>query len=86
MILSTDNGGIPAHGGYDWPLRGHKGTLWEGGVRGVAFVRGSMLEKKGTICKEMLHVTDWYPTLINLAGTFRRIFPDAIVLFSIFLS
>ncbi|XP_078360451.1 arylsulfatase B-like [Oculina patagonica] len=68
MIVTTDNGGIPPHGGYNWPLRGHKGSLWEGGVRGVGFVHGKMLQKTGVKCTELLHVTDWYPTLLSLAG------------------
>ena len=68
MIVSTDNGGIPSSGGYNWPLRGHKDSLWEGGVRGVGFVHGKMLQRTGVKCKELLHVTDWYPTLLYLAG------------------
>ena len=68
LIVSTDNGGIPEAGGYNWPLRGHKGSLWEGGVRGVGFVHGKMLQKTGIKCKELFHVTDWYPTLLYLAG------------------
>ena len=75
LIVSTDNGGIPAHGGYDWPLRGHKGSLWEGGVRGVGFVHGKMLQRTGIKCKELFHVTDWYPTLLYLAGEFISFLP-----------
>ncbi|CAH3145265.1 unnamed protein product, partial [Porites evermanni] len=69
-IITTDNGGNLDKGGYNWPLRGQKTDLWEGGVRGVGLVHGTMFQKTGVKCKELLHVTDWYPTLVNLAGKF----------------
>ena len=68
LIVTTDNGGAPDDGGYNWPLRGEKGSLWEGGVRGVGFVHGNMLQRTGVTCSELFHVTDWYPTLLYLAG------------------
>ena len=71
-IVTTDNGGNPSKGGYNWPLRGKKRDFWEGGVRGVGLVHGRMLQKTGVKCKELLHVTDWYPTLVNLAGKLKK--------------
>ncbi|XP_071494944.1 arylsulfatase I-like isoform X2 [Diadema antillarum] len=72
IVFSTDNGG-PAHGfdrnyASNWPLRGVKHTLWEGGVRGAGLIWGAPIEKPGRRSDGMMHVCDWMPTLYELAG------------------
>lgn len=77
LIFSTDNGG-PADG-YDrnmasnWPLRGTKGTLFDGGVRGIGVVSGGMVPSsmRGTVLTGLIHVTDWYHTILRYASSSR---------------
>ncbi|HEX3868958.1 MAG TPA: sulfatase-like hydrolase/transferase [Pirellulales bacterium] len=66
IVFSADNGGPPP--GDNTPLRGFKGSIYEGGVRGCAFANWPAHIPAGARIKEPMHVIDWYPTLIKLAG------------------
>jgi arylsulfatase A-like enzyme len=66
ILFSSDNGGpLPNSNG---PLRAGKGTLYEGGVRVPAFANWQGVLKPGGVVNEPLHMVDWYPTLVGLAG------------------
>jgi arylsulfatase A-like enzyme len=69
FLFSSDNGG-PAPGQVtdNGRLRGAKGGLYEGGVRVPAFATWQGRIKAGTVVQAPLHVVDWYPTLLKLAG------------------
>ncbi|XP_066269874.1 arylsulfatase B-like isoform X10 [Branchiostoma lanceolatum] len=72
IIFTTDNGGPAA--GFDmnyasnWPLRGVKNTLWEGGVHGTGFVHSPLIKQPKRTTHELLHVCDLLPTIYTLAG------------------
>ena len=70
VVFSSDNGGSFMVGGFNYMYRGGKSTGWEGGVRVPGFVRAP--ESFGFWTEEdfggMVHVADWMPTLVGLAG------------------
>eukprot|EP01006_Ploeotia_vitrea_P034029 TRINITY_DN6568_c0_g1_i1.p1 TRINITY_DN6568_c0_g1~~TRINITY_DN6568_c0_g1_i1.p1 ORF type:complete len:550 (+),score=34.63 TRINITY_DN6568_c0_g1_i1:42-1652(+) len=69
FLFQTDNGG-PIGAARNYPLRGGKFTLWEGGLRGNAFITGPLVPKsaRGTKWHGLMHESDWYPTLLSLAN------------------
>jgi arylsulfatase A-like enzyme len=69
FIFSSDNGGpAPGRVTSNGPLHGAKATLYEGGVRVPAFATWQNHIKPGSVVDAPLHIVDWYPTLLKLAG------------------
>ncbi|XP_059472307.1 arylsulfatase B [Neocloeon triangulifer] len=72
IIFTTDNGG-PA-GGFNlnaasnWPLRGVKDSLWEGGVRGAALIWSPLIKNTPRVSHQLMHIQDWLPTLLSAIG------------------
>lgn len=69
VVFSSDNGGPnPGKLTDNGKLRAGKGTTYEGGVRVVAFAHWPAKIKAGTTVRQPIHIADWYPTLVKLAG------------------
>lgn len=86
IVYSSDNGAPHATGvdhaedagtglekqwfARNYPFRGEKVQLWEGGCRVPGFVHSPLLPNaaKGSINDGLFHVTDWLPTIVGLAG------------------
>ena len=80
MWVTTDNGGMtsgPQPYGFgawsassNFPLRGGKGTLFEGGVRGISFVTGGFLPAaaRGGVRTSLMQHVDIPTTLAAVAG------------------
>jgi arylsulfatase A-like enzyme len=45
-----------------------KGTPWEGGSRTVALMWSKALQKKKRVSNQLMHISDWLPTLYSAAG------------------
>ncbi len=72
IILTSDNGG-----GFrgNAPLRGGKGSLYEGGIRMPSFVRGPGI-KAGSYCSVPVVQWDFLQTFYDLAGGTKPLPPE----------
>lgn len=67
LIFMSDNGGLTRVWRND-PLRGGKGQLYEGGIRVPLIARWPGKIDAGTVCTTPVHVVDFFPTFIDIAG------------------
>nr|CAD7568897.1 unnamed protein product [Timema californicum] len=72
IVFMSDNGGSTIgdfpNWGSNYPLRGLKDTLWEGGVRVPGFIWSPLLQQTPRVSNQVMHITDWLPTLYTAAG------------------
>ncbi len=77
VIFMSDNGGLSTKGKFggptsNLPLRAGKAFMYEGGIREPMIIRWSGVSKPGTRCEVPVISTDFYPTLLDIAGISLR--------------
>ena len=75
VIFTSDNGGLyRMYLGVgdrvtdNGPLRGEKGTIYEGGIRVPCIIKAPGIAKAGVVCDEPTISVDFWPTMAQLAG------------------
>lgn len=71
VIFTGDNGGVASGDAFstsNTPLRGGKGYQWEGGIREPYFIKVPWMKIAGKKCNVPVSGTDFYPTILDLAG------------------
>ena len=53
---------------FNCGFKGSKQYVYEGGVRAPMVVRWPAGLDAGRECHEMVHFTDWFPTILSMAG------------------
>ena len=70
--LLCSNGGpvdLAENAANNWPKRGGKYSLFEGGISVAAFVSGGFLPPavRGTVNNGIVHIADWYATFLSFS-------------------
>jgi arylsulfatase A-like enzyme len=71
VFFMSDNGGLSTSEGHptcNLPLRAGKGWLYEGGIREPMMIRWPGRVEAGSECSEPVISTDFYPTMLEMAG------------------
>jgi len=71
IIFMSDNGGLSTAEGTptaNVPLRAGKGWLYEGGIREPLIIKWPGVTQPGARCDVPVTSTDFYPTLLEMAG------------------
>lgn len=71
VIFTGDNGGVSSGDSFSTsmlPYRGGKGRQWEGGLRVPYYIKAPGLTQPGSLCATPVTGTDFYPTMLDLAG------------------
>ena len=74
VIFTSDNGGLDhyfnnIHVTSNYPLRGEKGKIYEGGIRVPLMIRWPGITSAGSTCNVPVTIEDYYPTIAEMSGS-----------------
>ena len=47
--------------------------MYEGGTRVPGFIHSPLLPRSGYVSQALVHVTDWFPTILRIAGASKSL-------------
>lgn len=73
LVFMSDNGArfiksVSKDDNPNFPLKGYKNTIYEGGTKVPGFIHSSLLERPNYRYSGLLHMVDFLPTLLHLSG------------------
>jgi len=68
VIFTSDNGAAQKWGGRNLPLKGFKGSTWEGGMRVPCLMKWPAAIPAGTVSREIVSTLDIMPTISAIVG------------------
>jgi len=71
VFMMSDNGGLSTSEGHptsNLPLRAGKGWMYEGGIREPMLIKWPGNTKAGEVCDVPVTSTNFYPTILEMAG------------------
>ncbi len=68
IILFMSDNGAPSQCPRNLPLRGHKLTPYEGGIREPMLVKWPGVTQPGSVCRDPVVIEDFFPTILELAN------------------
>merc|ERR1712079_757475 len=71
IVVTSDNGGFPKQGGFNYPFRGTKSSSWEGGIRVPALLFGPEYGFTDMTYDGIVHAVDWSATFLGLIDQTR---------------
>ena len=68
MSNTSDNGGILPPLGCNYPYRGRKSKLTEGGIKVPTLVFSTQRKFERPQIDKLFHITDWFATILGLGS------------------
>ena len=71
ICFTSDNGAVTSGDNFSssqLPFRGGKGRQWEGGIRVPFYIKAPGVTRAASTCGTPVIGTDFYPTILELAG------------------